>query len=90
MELRKRAFGLSLGLFWGLVILLGTWFLLLRGSQGEIFSKASSFYIGYSYSWGGAVIGFVWGFLTGFIAGVFIAWLYGVFSKMIYKTKPSA
>ena len=47
MELRKRAFGLSIGLFWGLVILLGTWWLLIWGSPGEIFSKASSFYIGY-------------------------------------------
>lgn len=90
MELRKRAFGLAIGLFWGLVILLGTWFLLLRGSPGEIFSKASSFYIGYSYSWGGAVIGFFYGFVTGFIAGVFIAWLYDVFCKMLYKSKPSA
>ncbi len=90
MELRKRAFGLSIGLFWGLTILLGTWWLLILGSPGEIFSKASTFYRGYSYSWGGAVIGFVWGFATGFSAGVFIAWLYGVFCKMLYKTEPSA
>ena len=90
MELRKRAFGLSIGLFWGLIILLGTWWLIMACSPGEIFSKASSFYIGYSYSWGGAVIGFIWGFVTGFLAGVFIAWLYGVFYKMLYKTEPSA
>ena len=89
MEIRKRAFGLAIGLFWGLVILLGTWFLLLRGSPGEIFSKASSFYIGYSYSFGGAIIGFVYGFVTGFIAGVFIAWLYDIFCKMMYKEKPA-
>jgi hypothetical protein len=74
-----------MGLFWELVILLGPWFLLLRGSRGEIFSKASSFYIGYSYSWGGAIIGFIYGFVTGFIAGVFIAWLYERFCKILYK-----
>jgi len=89
MEIRKRAFGLAIGLFWGLVILLGTWFLLLRGSPGEIFSKASSFYIGYSYSFGGAIIGFVYGVVTGFIAGVFIAWLYEKFCNLLYKKKPS-
>ena len=89
MQLRKRAFGLALGLFWGLVLLLGTWFLLLRGSPGEVFSKASSFYIGYSYSFGGAIIGFLYGFVTGFIAGVVIAWFYEVFSKMLYKESPS-
>ena len=90
MELRKRALGLSIGLVWGLAIMIGTWWLLLWGSPGEIVSKLGSFYIGYSYSWGGAIIGFLWGFVEGFIAGVLIAWFYGVFSKMIYKTKPSA
>ncbi|HMN25394.1 MAG TPA: hypothetical protein PKE38_12890 [Ignavibacteriaceae bacterium] len=89
MELRKRAFGMAIGLVWGLIMLLGTWFLLLRGSPGEIFSKASAFYIGYSYSWGGAVIGFIYGFVTGFIAGVFIAWLYNIFCKLLYKGKPT-
>jgi hypothetical protein len=90
MELRKRALGLALGLVWGLAIMFGTWWLLLWDSPGDIVSKLSSFYIGYSYSWGGAIIGFFWGFVDGFIAGVLIAWFYGVFSKMIYKTKPSA
>jgi hypothetical protein len=90
MELRKRALGMALGLVWGLAIMFGTWWLLLWDSPGDIVSKLSSFYIGYSYSWGGAIIGFFWGFVDGFIAGVLIAWFYGVFSKMIYKTKPSA
>jgi len=89
MELRKRALGMALGLVWGLAIMFGTWWLLLWDSPGEIVSKLGSFYIGYSYSWGGAIIGFIWGFVDGFIAGVLIAWFYGVFSKMIYKTKPS-
>lgn len=89
MELRKRALGMAIGLVWGMIMLFGTWFLLLRGSPGEIFSKASTFYIGYSYSWGGAVIGFIYGFVTGFLAGVFIAWLYNIFCKMLYKEKQS-
>ena len=89
MELRKRALGLSLGLVWGLAILLGTWWLLIWGYKGELISKLSQFYIGYSYSWGGAAIGFIWGFVDGFLAGVLIAWFYDIFSKMIYKTKPS-
>ena len=87
MELRKRALGLSLGLVWGLAIMFGTWWLLLWNAQGEIISKLGSFYLGYSYSWSGAIIGFLWGFVDGFIAGVLIAWFYGVFSKMIYKNK---
>ena len=90
MELRKRALGLSIGLVWGLAILLCTWWFIIFEKQGEIFGKLSEVYLGYSISWGGSFIGFIWGFVDGFIAGVLIAWLYGVFSKMIYKNKTTA
>ena len=85
MVLRKRAFGLAIGIPCGLTILLATWWLLFREAPGEMISKLSTFFIGYSYSWGGAVIGFLWAFVFGFIAGVIIAWFYNLFSKMLYK-----
>ena len=87
MGFRRRALGLSLGLVWGLTILLCTWWFILFKKQGEIFGKLNEIYLGYSISWGGSFIGFLWGFVDGFIAGVLIAWLYGVFSKMLYKEK---
>jgi len=87
MELRKRALGLSLGLVWGLAVLLGTWWLLLFGYKGEIWGRLSQFYIGYSFTYGGAIIGFIWAFVYGFIAGALIAWLYDFFSKKLYKPK---
>jgi len=87
MELRKRAFGLAVGLFWGLAILLGTWWILIIGAKGGLFSKISVFYIGYSVSWLGGVIGFLWSFVYGFIAGTLIAWFYDFFCKMLYKPK---
>ena len=90
MELRKRALGMALGLVWGLAIMFGTWWLLLWDAPGEIISKLGSFYIGYSYSWGGAIIGLIWGFVHGFIAGVLIAWLYDLFCKIFYKSKKTA
>ena len=86
MELHKRALGLSLGLVWGLTILLVTWWFLILGTPGEYVTKLHTVYIGYSVSWGGSVIGFIWGFVYGFIAGVLIAWFYDFFSKMLYKT----
>ncbi|MBT8377935.1 MAG: bacteriophage holin [Ignavibacteria bacterium] len=89
MDLRKRALGLSIGLVWGFAILLTTWWFIIMGYQGEILGNLSGLYLGYSVSWGGSFIGFIWGFVDGFIAGVLIAWLYGVFSKMLYKKKPS-
>jgi len=90
MELRKRALGMALGIVLGLATLLSTWCLLLWGSPGEIMSNLGNFYIGYTYSWGGAVIGLIWGFVYGFITGVFIAWLYDLFCKIFYKSKKTA
>jgi len=87
MELRKRALAISLGIVCGLVILLGTWWLLIFGAPGEVISKLSMFCRGYSYSWGGAIIGFLWGFVYGFIGGFLIAWIYNMVVKSI---KPKA
>lgn len=87
MTLRKRAFGLSTGVVMGLSFLFLTWFLLLRNSQGEIMSKFSLVFYGYSYSWLGGIIGFIWGLVVGFLIGVLIAWFYDLFSKMVYKEK---
>ncbi|WP_337872707.1 hypothetical protein [Ignavibacterium sp.] len=87
MTLRKRAFGLSIGVVMGLSVMLLTWILLLRNSPGEIMSKLNSVFLGYSYSWGGGVIGFIWGLIFGFILGVLIVWLYDFFCKMLYKEK---
>ncbi len=85
MELRLRAFGLSLGILLGLVILLMTWLFLIQGMTEEFFTKLQVIFIGYSMSWGGSIIGFIWGFVYGFVGGVVIAWLYNKFSKILYK-----
>ncbi len=76
MKLSVKAFGLSCGIVWGLVILLATWWLLFYGTPGELISKLESIYIGYTFTWFGGVIGMVWGFVSGFILGAVFAWLY--------------
>jgi hypothetical protein len=86
MLLGKRAFGISCGLIWGLVIMIGTWFILLRGAPGEMISKLSTFYIGYSTSFLGGVVGFIYGFITGFVGGFLIALFYNLTQKKISKT----
>lgn len=87
MELRKRAFGVAFGVVWGLVILLGTWFIVIKGTEGLMISKLSTFYIGYSSSFAGGIIGFIYGFVTGFIAGFLFAWIYNMANKFISKKK---
>lgn len=86
MEIRKRALGIAFGTVWGLAMLVGTWWILLMGARGDIFSKAGVFYLGYSLSWFGGIIGFIWGFIYGFIAGFLVAWIYNFVNNSI-KTK---
>ncbi len=81
MKLNVKAYALTCGILWGLAVLLGTWWLLIRGADGEIITKLSAFYIGYSYSWGGAVIGLLWGFVDGLIVGAIFAWVYNKLAK---------
>lgn len=81
MNLSKKALGLSLGIGWGLTVLLGTWWLLIMGSSGMTISTLSKIYFGYSFSWFGGIIGGLWGFVDGFICGFVIAWLYNMFNK---------
>lgn len=85
MELRKRNLGFALGLVWGLAVMLGTWWLMFMGSPGEVISKLSGFYFGYTYSFVGGIIGFIWGFVDGFICGVLIAWFYNLSFKWFGK-----
>jgi len=81
MKLNVKAFGLSAGITWGLAILLTTFFFLIMGYEGKTLLKISKIYFGYSVTWYGAFIGFVWGFVDAFIVGAFFSWLYNKFSK---------
>ena len=79
MKLNAKALALSAGMIWGLLIFLLTNIRLLRGGEGEHLSRLSQFYIGYSFSFLGSLIGLVWGFVTMFIVGWVFAWLYNKF-----------
>ncbi len=48
--------------------------------------KLSGYYLGYSITYAGALVGLVWAFVHGFITGVLIVWLYDVFCKVFYKS----
>ena len=76
---------LSLGIVWGgsmlFVGLIGDYF-----SLGKNFVDAmGSIYIGYTTTFGGSLLGGLYGFLDGFIFGVLIAWFYNFFSKKWHK-----
>jgi hypothetical protein len=89
MNLRKGALGLTLGIIWGLVIFVVTLWAVIEG-RGRALDLLSGYYPGFAVSYGGAVIGLIWGFVSGFIGGVLIAWLYNLFSNMLYKSEAPA
>ena len=76
MKLNAKAFGLAVGVVWGLIVLVATIVLTVKASGGEHISRLSIFYPWYGLSYVGALIGFVWSLIYGFVAGVIFAWVY--------------
>ena len=79
MKLNKAAFGLSLGILFGVAVFFATMWTVARGG-GEHLTLLNQFYIGYTVSYTGAIIGLVYGFIEGFIGGWLVAWLYNLFA----------
>ena len=72
--LHKRALGVACGLTAGLVVFLATAVHLIVQPQVAIdLSLLAQYFRGYSVSWTGAVIGFLWGGFVGFVSGWFLA-----------------
>ncbi|GGI80238.1 bacteriophage holin [Legionella impletisoli] len=81
LKMSPLALGLSLGIFWGVSILL---FGLMAYffTFGEVFVNAiGAIYIGYEPTIIGSFIGGIIGFIDAFICGLIIAWLYNLFVK---------
>ena len=79
MNLSPKAFGLALGILSGAALFLATLWI-AASSGGNHLIMLRQFYLGYSVSFVGALIGLVYAFIDGFIAGALIAWLYNRFS----------
>jgi len=81
MKLDKLAFGLALGIMWGLAVLAATLWVVIAQGEGAHLKLLNRFYPGYSVTVGGAFIGLLWGFIDGFIAGWIVAFFYNLFRK---------
>lgn len=73
--------GLVTGMILGLVIFVATNWLLLKGGEtvGPHLALLGQFFLGYTVSFWGSVVGFLYGFVTGFIVGYMVAFLYNFF-----------
>lgn len=72
--LHKRAFGVAVGLTFGLTVFLSTAIVVVRsGVPAPDIGLLAQYFAGYEVSWRGAVIGAFWAGLAGFTAGWFLA-----------------
>lgn len=84
MKLSIRSLTISLGLFWGLTVLLVSFFNLLWPPYGKAFLEmVSSVYPGYKVvgTAGSVVIGTLYALLDGAVGGALFGWLYNTFAK---------
>lgn len=74
LPIHKRAFGMAVGIVLGtLVAALTVAATVLPGERTWPLILLSQYFAGYSVSWPGALVGFLWGGFVGFVAGWFAA-----------------
>ncbi len=77
MKLCVWGLGISFGIVWALTMLVMGW-TSMWGWGTQLVNTMSSVYIGYVPSFGGAIVGAIWGFADGFIGGALIAFFYNL------------
>ena len=81
MRLNVRASALSLGIIWGLLIFLFTWWLYFRQISVGQPTLVGKIYPYFTITPLGSLLGLMYGFINGLIAGGAFAWLYNRFNK---------
>lgn len=78
VRLNATVQGIGMGLVVGLGIFIATNWLVLRGGDvvGPHLSLLGQFFIGYTVSFMGSLIGLAYGFLSGFVVGCLVAKIY--------------
>jgi hypothetical protein len=78
LRLNARAWGIAMGLLFGMGLFFATNFLVLKGGRevGPHLSLLSVYFPGYSVSFVGSLIGFVYAFVLGYALGRLIGTVY--------------
>lgn len=85
MKLDVKAAAITVGLLWGLLVMLpvGVANLIWPGYGQDFLNVMASLYTGYkaTASAGQVLIGTIYGLVDGVIAGAFVAWIYNRFVR---------
>ena len=83
LRLNGRAWGIACGLLFGLVLFAATNFLLVVGGKnvGQHLSLLSVYFPGYSVTFLGSLIGFVYAFVVGYATGRIICGVYNLAAR---------
>lgn len=85
LRFKIKVLGLAVGILLGLIIFIGTNWLVIKGGHvtpdgkyvvGPHLQMLSQFFIGYQVSFVGSLIGFAYGFAVGTLGGALIGWIY--------------
>lgn len=74
--INSGALGVAGGIIWGLAMFFATILSIWTGYGTAFLSVMESVYPGYSISWGGCIVGAIYGFIDFFIGLSLIGWLY--------------
>ena len=79
-RLRAGIVAIVTGMVGGVALFVATLWLVIQGGPnvGQHLNLLRAYYPGYSVTWPGSLLGFVYGALTGAILGWCVAWLYNV------------
>jgi hypothetical protein len=83
LRLNARAWGIAVGLLFGLGIFFATVLLVVKGGPtvGPHLGLIGEFLPAYRVTWGGAFIGFVYLFVIGYAVGRVIGWVYNSLAR---------
>jgi hypothetical protein len=79
-KLQPLALGIAFGVIWAIGVFLAGIFAMFHWGNAFV-DVLASFYLGYSASIIGAIIGALWAAVDGFCAGYAIAWVYNSVAK---------
>jgi hypothetical protein len=83
LRLNARAWGIAVGMLFGLGIFFATVLLVVKGGPtvGPHLGLIAQFLPGYRVTWGGAFVGFVYLFVIGYAVGRVIGWVYNSLAR---------